>query len=180
MQSGVAGRGPHGAVYAGEVGEAAGAEGRSDDVEEGGPLGEDDCFGGWVFAAGGGEDVDQGFEFGGAGFWVEVVGSGGADGGIVVVVVIVVGFTKLDGGSHERFYIEGFCTAHGAAVLSFDYTLNAFVAKGVGASCDDRIVKGLEADGTTVSRVDAELKHILKCLLVSRGELDHFLGFEEG
>ena len=71
-ERGVAGGGFEGAVDAGDVCVAEGGEAGLEDVEEGGPLGEDDCFCLGVFLLGGGEDGEEGFDLAGADVWVDV------------------------------------------------------------------------------------------------------------
>lgn len=91
--SGVAGGRAHGAVDACEDHVARG-EGGLDDVEEGGPLAEDDGFGARIFGMRGVEDVEEEIELATAAAIAGFVAVGGIEEGVG-------GFTEVDGGMDE-------------------------------------------------------------------------------
>lgn len=163
-ERGVALRGPHGAVDARD-GVVPRRELRLDDVEEGGPLAEDDGFGAGL-AVRGLEDAEQGGDLAAAGVGVDV--DGGERGG----------FAQAGGGAHQAVGAEGLGPAHGAAVLGFDDALDAFVPEHVRARGDDRVVQVPEADGAFFARVDAQLQHVLEGFPVFGRQVDDFLGLE--
>lgn len=154
----------HAAVNAGVVVSMEGELG-GDDVEERGPLAENNDFRAW-FAVRGFKDAEQGFNL-------------GAGGTVTVRLNRQVGaFTQLGSWLDEVARFQGFGTAHGAAVLGFNDALNAGMAKNMGASCDDRVVEGFEADRAVFTGFNAQLEHVLESLSVLWGEVDDFLFFE--
>lgn len=139
---GIPGWGAHGAVDAG-VGIVVSGELSGDDVEEGGPLAEDDDSGAW-FAVRGFEDAEEGFGFAAACVDVEVLLVGG-------------GFAEAGSWADKGVSFEGFSAAEGTSVLGFDDALDTFVAEDMGAGRDDGIVKVFEADRTFFAGIDTEL-----------------------
>ena len=122
-----------------------------DDVQEGGPLAEDDGFGARVFFRCGGEDGEEGFDFGGGCVLVHhvlpgVVSSGGRGG-----------LAQLDGGRDQVGVVQGLGPAHRTAMLGLDHLLDALFPERVRAVGDDRVVQGFQADGTVLVGLDAEL-----------------------
>ncbi len=154
----------HGAVNAGVVVPMEGKLG-GDDVEERGPLAENNDFSAW-FAVRSFKDAEQGFNLGAAG--IVTVGLDRQIGA----------FTQLGRWLDEVYHFQGFGTAHGAAVLAFNDALDAGVAKDVGAGCDDRVVEGFETDRAVFTGFNAELEHVLESLSILWGEVDDFLFFE--
>lgn len=122
-----------------------------DDVEEGGPLAEDDGFDAG-FVARGVKDAEEGLDLGAAGFDV--------DGGVIG------GFAEAGGGADEAVDFERFGATHWTAVLGLDDALDAFVAEHVGTRRDDGVVQIPEADGAFLSGINAQLQHVLEGLPV--------------
>ena len=159
------GRG-HGAVDAG-VGVAVGLELALDDVEEGGPLAEEDRFRAGL-AARGVQDGEQGLDLAAAG--VEVDGGGRGR------------FAQVGGRLHEHGVVAQVGAAHGAFVLEFDHARDAVAAEDVRAVRDDGLVplEVFQADRAVFAGLDAELEHILESAAVLGREVDGLLGFKHG
>ena len=117
-----------------------------DDVEKGGPLAEDDGFGAG-FAVGCFQDAKQRFGFAAAGVSVE-----GEDVGAL---------SEPGCGLDQLVDLEGFSTAHWAAVLELNDTFNTFVTEDVSACGDHWIVELFQAHWTVFPRINAQLKHVL-------------------
>lgn len=115
-----------------------------DDVEEGGPLAEDDGFGA-RFAVRGFEDAEERFGFTAARVRVE-----GEE-----VIVESAAFAEPGRGADQAVDFEGFGATHGAAVLGLDDAFDAFVSEDVRTGCYDWVVELFEADWAIFSRVDA-------------------------
>lgn len=164
----VAGDGVHFAVDAGEA-DADAVEMRLEQVEERGPLAEDDGLGAGRLALGG-EDLDEGLDLAAGVVWV----SGGNDG------VVVGGLAELDGGRDQRRGVGDVGATQRASVLALDDLLDAVAVEGVRAGGDDGLLQGVEADGAHFLVLDADLQHVLEGFDVLRGERDHFVLLEEG
>lgn len=172
-KGGVALRGFQGAVDPGDVcgcGEG-GPEAGLDDVEEGGPLAEDDGFGARVFLGGGRQDGEEGFDFGGGCVLVHVFPTSGGGGR---------GLAQLDGGGDQVGVLEGLGPAHRAAMLRLDHLLDALLPERVRAVGDDRVVQRFQADGAVLVGFDAELQHRLQGRLILRGQVHGLLVLERG
>lgn len=117
-----------------------------DDIQKGGPLAKYDGLGA-RFAVGGFEDADERFGFAAAS--VDVEGK------------YVGGFAKRGGRLDEIVQFERFGAAHGAAMLGLDDAFDTLVSEHVGACGNHWVVELFEADWAVVSRIDAQLQHVL-------------------
>jgi hypothetical protein len=133
-----------------------------DDVEEGGPLGEDDDLGAVVLERGL-EDLEEGLGLGALG---------------VLVEVLLVVRRRL--GRRLEELVFGQCgAAHGALGLHFDDFCDAAAAEDVLAVRDDGVDHVLHADGALFLALDDELEGLLEEDAVLVGERDDVLVLEE-
>ena len=135
-----------------------------DEVEEGGPLAEDDGFGPLCLALCC-EDLDQGFDFA---------------AGIVGVGVDSVGaFAHFDGGRDQGGSVLNFGAAHGTFMLAFDDLFDARSVEGVCAGGDYGLFEMVETNGAGVLAFDADLEHLLEGFDVFGCKGDDFVVLEE-
>ncbi|KAL8962010.1 MAG: hypothetical protein Q9193_001528, partial [Seirophora villosa] len=116
-----------------------------DDVQERGPLAEDDDLAPGLLPRSL-EDLDQRLDFAARRVDVDVTRRA---------------LAQVYRGADEGVDFQGFGAAHGTAVLGLDDFFDAVVAERVGACGDDGLVEGFETDGAIFVGLDADLKHVL-------------------
>lgn len=164
VDGGVAAVGGHGAVDAG-VGQAGVLEGRLDEGEERGPLGEYNHLGGRIIAQRGLDNLDEGLDLAaGSGLLGVVLGFGA--GFVVLVVEILALWCRVE----QLGLVEG-VAAQRALVLQLDGARDAPAAKDVLAVRDDGVRGVVEADGAVLVLVDKQAQGLLEQAPVARRQV---------